>query len=101
MTHRRTIAIMAAMTTTAAGMAGAATPTAPSSATPLPTAAATSTTPPPSPSKGAAAAVTVKGKSGGPRTVFLPSPNNPLVALRVFFHVGSVDDPAGKEGWRR
>lgn len=35
---------------------------------------------------------------GAPRTVFVPSPNNPLVALRVFFHVGSADDPAGKEG---
>ena len=34
----------------------------------------------------------------GIRTVFLPSPANPLVALRVFFQVGAVDDPAGKEG---
>lgn len=38
-----------------------------------------------------------RGK-GAPRTVFVPSPNNPLVALRIFFHVGSADDPAGKEG---
>ena len=34
----------------------------------------------------------------GIRTVFLPSPANPLVALRIFFQVGAVDDPAGKEG---
>ncbi|MBC8131794.1 MAG: insulinase family protein, partial [Deltaproteobacteria bacterium] len=33
-----------------------------------------------------------------PRTVFVPSPNNPLVAIRLFFQVGSVDDPVGKEG---
>ncbi len=33
-----------------------------------------------------------------PKTVFLPSPNNPLVAIRVLFRVGSVDDPKGKEG---
>jgi zinc protease len=43
------------------------------------------------------------GKSGkanvaGIRTVFLQSPASPLVALRVFFQVGAVDDPAGKEG---
>jgi zinc protease len=43
------------------------------------------------------------GKSGrssvaGIRTVFLPSATNPLVALRLVFQVGSVDDPAGKEG---
>jgi zinc protease len=35
---------------------------------------------------------------GLPRTVFIPSPNNPLVAIRLYFQVGSVDDPAGKEG---
>ncbi|HXU04500.1 MAG TPA: pitrilysin family protein, partial [Polyangia bacterium] len=41
-----------------------------------------------------------KGKStvAGVRTVFIQSGANPLVALRVFFQVGSVDDPAGKEG---
>jgi len=33
-----------------------------------------------------------------PKTVFLPSPNNPLVAIRVLFRVGAVDDPKGKEG---
>jgi len=38
------------------------------------------------------------GKVKGMRTVFVPSPMSPLVALRVFFHVGSADDPAGKEG---
>ncbi|HEY4184266.1 MAG TPA: pitrilysin family protein [Polyangia bacterium] len=48
-------------------------------------------------------AVKSTGKSigkvkGMPRTVFVPSPMSPLVALRVFFHVGSADDPAGKEG---
>ena len=32
------------------------------------------------------------------RTVFLPSATNPLVAIRIFFRVGSVDDPKGKEG---
>jgi len=40
----------------------------------------------------------VTGKVKGMRTVFVPSPMSPLVALRVFFHVGSADDPAGKEG---
>ncbi|MDB4982536.1 MAG: putative Zn-dependent peptidase [Myxococcales bacterium] len=38
-----------------------------------------------------------KGKSTV-RTVFLPSPNNPLCAIRLYFSLGSVDDPAGKEG---
>jgi zinc protease len=33
-----------------------------------------------------------------PKTVYLPSPNNPLVAIRVLFRTGSVDDPKGKEG---
>lgn len=40
----------------------------------------------------------ITGKVKGMRTVFVPSPMSPLVALRVFFHVGSADDPAGKEG---
>ena len=39
-----------------------------------------------------------KSSVAGIRTVFLQSPANPLVALRVFFQVGSVDDPKGKEG---
>lgn len=30
--------------------------------------------------------------------VLLPSPDNPLVAIRLFFSVGAADDPAGKEG---
>jgi zinc protease len=38
------------------------------------------------------------GKVGGVRTVFLPSPQNPLCAIRIFFQVGAVDDPAGKQG---
>ena len=33
-----------------------------------------------------------KSAASGIRTVFLPSPSSPLVALRVFFQVGSVDD---------
>jgi len=33
-----------------------------------------------------------------PKTVFLPSASNPLVAIRVLFRTGSVDDPKGKEG---
>lgn len=32
------------------------------------------------------------------RSVLLPSANNPLVAIRLFFQVGAADDPAGKEG---
>jgi zinc protease len=39
-----------------------------------------------------------KSSVAGIRTVFLPSPANPLVALRIVFQVGSVDDPKGKEG---
>jgi zinc protease len=38
------------------------------------------------------------GKAGTLRTVFLPSPANPLVAIRLYFALGSVDDPPGKEG---
>ena len=30
--------------------------------------------------------------------VTLPTPNSPLVAIRVMFRVGSIDDPKGKEG---
>lgn len=36
--------------------------------------------------------------AAGARSVFLPSPSSPLVAVRVLFRTGSVDDPAGKEG---
>jgi len=39
-----------------------------------------------------------KTSVAGIRTVFLPSPANSLVALRLVFQVGAVDDPAGKEG---
>jgi zinc protease len=39
-----------------------------------------------------------KTSVAGIRTVFLPSPASPLVALRVFFQVGAVDDPEGKQG---
>jgi len=48
----------------------------------------------------ARAAGKAAGKSSvaGIRTVFLPSPSSPLVALRLVFQVGAVDDPAGKEG---
>ncbi len=34
----------------------------------------------------------------GTRPVLVPSPGNPLVAIRLFFHVGAADDPPGKEG---
>jgi zinc protease len=33
-----------------------------------------------------------------PEIVALPSPGSPLVAIRLLFRVGSIDDPAGKEG---
>ncbi|HEY7373948.1 MAG TPA: insulinase family protein, partial [Polyangia bacterium] len=39
-----------------------------------------------------------KTSVAGIRTVFLPSPSSPLVALRLVFQVGAVDDPAGKQG---
>jgi zinc protease len=38
-----------------------------------------------------------KGKSSV-RTVFLPSAHNPLCAIRLYFKLGAVDDPKGKEG---
>ena len=34
----------------------------------------------------------------GIRTVFIPSPQSPLCAIRLVFQIGSVDDPAGQEG---
>src|SRR6516162_5102131 len=37
-------------------------------------------------------------KVAGIRTVFVPSPSSPLCAIRLFFQVGAVDDPKGKEG---
>jgi zinc protease len=39
-----------------------------------------------------------KAPAGAPRTVLLPSPGNPLCAIRLYFEVGSADDPHGKEG---
>jgi zinc protease len=36
--------------------------------------------------------------SAGPELVLLPSPGSPLVAIRLLFRTGSMDDPAGKEG---
>jgi zinc protease len=39
-----------------------------------------------------------KAAKGGIKIVLMPSETNPLCALRVFFRVGSVDDPKGKEG---
>lgn len=38
------------------------------------------------------------GADGGPARVLLPSANSPLVAVRLVFRTGSMDDPAGKEG---
>jgi zinc protease len=49
-------------------------------------------------SAAAAGGVGTPGKVGHVRTVFLPSPNNPLCAIRLYFQLGSVDDPKGKEG---
>jgi len=46
----------------------------------------------------AQAAAKAAGKVGNVRTVFLPSASSPLVAIRLYFRLGSVDDPAGKEG---
>ncbi|HVR63077.1 MAG TPA: pitrilysin family protein [Polyangia bacterium] len=43
-------------------------------------------------------AMTAKAARGAPKTIALPSAGNPLVAVRVVFRVGAVDDPAGKEG---
>jgi zinc protease len=117
MTRRRKIAIMAALTTAtgvgAVAPGGAA--RAQSAAPDMPTIsrkpglsdrdrpllpemaqAETAAAAQPAAPKSKLPAAAPKGKP--PRTVFLPSPNNPLVALRVFFHVGSADDPAGKEG---
>jgi zinc protease len=45
-----------------------------------------------------ASAAPAARKVGTVRTVFLPSANNPLVAIRLYFQVGAVDDPKGKEG---
>jgi zinc protease len=55
----------------------------------------TTETPAKAPAK---AATKTPTKVAGIRTVFLPSPQSPLCAIRLFFQVGAVDDPKGKEG---
>jgi zinc protease len=57
-------------------------------------AAATPADKPPKPS----AMKNTPTKVAGIRTVFVPSPSSPLCAIRLFFQVGAVDDPKGKEG---
>ena len=80
----------------------AAATTASSLAAPSPAAAEAPSAPSGPDSKAAApapvSAVATKRKGAPMRTVFVPSKNNPLCAIRLFFQVGSVDDPAGKEG---
>jgi zinc protease len=49
----------------------------------------------------AAGPLSASAAAGGgpePEIVALPSPASPLVAIRLLFRVGSIDDPAGKEG---
>ncbi|MCE2541148.1 MAG: hypothetical protein J4G16_12410, partial [Acidobacteria bacterium] len=50
----------------------------------------------------AGAAVAGCGASGSSAEdagiIALPTPNSPLVTLRIGFRTGSVDDPAGKNG---
>ncbi len=46
----------------------------------------------------AAAAPIARAEASGLEVVTLESPGSPLVALRLLFKVGSIDDPAGKEG---
>jgi zinc protease len=47
---------------------------------------------------GASRRLAAASKSDGPVSVSMPSPDNPLVAIRVLFRVGAADDPKGKEG---
>jgi zinc protease len=61
-------------------------------------AAATSPSASPSPSPSSKAPAAFRWAGNPPKTVFLPSANNPLVAIRVLFRTGAVDDPKGKEG---
>ena len=49
-------------------------------------------------SAAAGARMATTGKGSRVRTVFVPSANNPLVALRLYFRLGAADDPSGKEG---
>lgn len=44
------------------------------------------------------AAPTAPGPAAGPRFVVQEAAANPLVAIRLVFEVGAVDDPPGKEG---
>jgi zinc protease len=53
---------------------------------------------PAAPEKASRPARAGKSSVAGIRTVFLPSAASPLVALRIFFQVGAVDDPEGKQG---
>ena len=47
---------------------------------------------------GAAVPAMATAAPGDPTLVTLPSPGLPLVAVRLLFKVGSIDDPPGKEG---
>ena len=38
------------------------------------------------------------GVAPGVGTTLLPSKGSPIIYFRILFHVGSIDDPAGKEG---
>jgi zinc protease len=64
-----------------------------SAAAPAAAAATTTTT-----TTTATKAITKAATKDRPRLVTIPSPSSPLVAVRVFFQVGSADDPPGKEG---
>jgi zinc protease len=46
----------------------------------------------------ALAAEPSESKSAHPSAILIPSPSNPLVALRFVFRVGSQADPSGKQG---
>jgi zinc protease len=52
----------------------------------------------PAPASQAPAPASQAAESQAPEIVALPSPNSPLVAIRLLFRVGSIDDPPGKEG---
>ena len=42
--------------------------------------------------------VAARAEIGPIRVIGLPSPNSPLVTIRLVFQVGAADDPAGREG---
>ena len=46
----------------------------------------------------AAAPALARAEASPIRVVRLPSPNSPLVTLRLVFQVGAADDPTGREG---